>query len=120
MTQIRQGNFVAGRKDIENAVSLVLNSSLIRSYQGRAYFEEGERDIVHEPYRLAKRPHQIKNKDEEWDAEGVHICYRDVILAAINYNYRRAAKNFVLTLARSPTKGRLRIVDGRNALTIIV
>src|SRR6185436_14042028 len=60
---IRDGNLVAGREQIEIAVALDPTNSLIRSYVGKAYYEENtkERDkLASTQFGLAK---QLDPKD---------------------------------------------------------
>ncbi len=47
LATIREGNFAEGREEIEIAASLDPNNSFIRSYLGKAYYEE-KRDIARE------------------------------------------------------------------------
>lgn len=59
LAKIREGNLPEGREEIEVAAVLDTESSLIRSYLGKAYFEE-KRDGLAEPqFRMAKEfdPH---------------------------------------------------------------
>ncbi len=44
LAKIRKGDLNAGRQEIEIAASLDVNNALIRSYLGKAYYEE-KRDI---------------------------------------------------------------------------
>jgi Tfp pilus assembly protein PilF len=46
LTRIRDGHLVAGREEIENAVILDPNNSLVRSYMGKAYYEEKRDDLA--------------------------------------------------------------------------
>ena len=51
---IRNGNLVEGRREIEIAAGLDGNNALIRSYLGKAYFEEGRADLAEGQYETAK------------------------------------------------------------------
>lgn len=51
---IRNGDLVEGRREIEIAAGLDGNNALIRSYLGKAYFEEGRVDLAESQYDTAK------------------------------------------------------------------
>ena len=55
LAKIRDGNLEAGRRDLEIAASLDPNNALIRSYLGKAYFEEkrGPKDATQ--FEIAKK-----------------------------------------------------------------
>lgn len=54
LTKIRRGDVSDGRKDLEIAAILDPNNSLIRSYLGKAYYEERRSHLADEQFRLAK------------------------------------------------------------------
>lgn len=55
LTKISRGNLDAGRKDLEVAVALDSGNSLMRSYLGKAYFEERRSPLDEEQYAIAKQ-----------------------------------------------------------------
>ena len=54
LAKIRDGDLEEGRKDLEIAANLAPNNSLIRSYLGKAYYEEKRSDRAEEQFKLAK------------------------------------------------------------------
>jgi len=54
LARIREGELEEGRRDIEVAASLAANNSLVRSYLGKAYFEEKRTDLDGREYAIAK------------------------------------------------------------------
>jgi Tfp pilus assembly protein PilF len=54
LAKIRDGDLAEGRKDIEIAALLDPNNSLIRSYLGKAYYEENRNPLAEEQFTLAK------------------------------------------------------------------
>jgi tetratricopeptide (TPR) repeat protein len=54
LTKIRDGHFEAGRQDIERAVILDPGNSLLRSYMGKAYYEEKRDGLAASQFQLAK------------------------------------------------------------------
>jgi tetratricopeptide (TPR) repeat protein len=55
LTRIRDGALHEGRKEIETAVSLGSGSSIIRSYLGKAYYEERQDKLASDQYEEAER-----------------------------------------------------------------
>jgi tetratricopeptide (TPR) repeat protein len=55
LVQIRQGDLQAGRRKIEIAVSLDPDNALMRSYLGKAYFEEKRETLATDQFAMAKR-----------------------------------------------------------------
>ncbi|MCX7102946.1 MAG: FecR domain-containing protein [Methylobacter sp.] len=55
LAKIRNGNLAEGRQDIEIAAVLDPYNSIIRSYLGKAYYEEKRNLLVEEQFRLAKQ-----------------------------------------------------------------
>ena len=54
MAKIRDGKVEEGRREMEVAASLDPNNSMIRSYLGKAYFEEKRDDMTEREYKNAK------------------------------------------------------------------
>jgi opacity protein-like surface antigen len=54
LAKIRDGELEDGRREIEIAASLDSGSSLIRSYLGKAYYEEKREDLDGREYEIAK------------------------------------------------------------------
>ena len=54
LTTIREGNLKEGREQIEIGASLDPNNSLIRSYLGKAYYEENRDTEAGTQFDLAK------------------------------------------------------------------
>jgi Flp pilus assembly protein TadD len=54
LAKIRRGDLEGGRAEIEIAASLDPNTSLIRSYLGKAYFEEKRTNLDGPQYEIAK------------------------------------------------------------------
>ncbi|QTA88557.1 TonB-dependent receptor domain-containing protein [Desulfonema magnum] len=55
LAKIRQGDVKGGRREIEIAVSLDPNNALIRSYMGKAYYEEKRNRLAEDQLIIAKR-----------------------------------------------------------------
>ncbi|NIM96522.1 MAG: TonB-dependent receptor [candidate division Zixibacteria bacterium] len=54
LAKIRESDLHEGRRDLEIAASLDPNNSLVRSYLGKAYFEEKRTDLDGREYAVAK------------------------------------------------------------------
>jgi tetratricopeptide (TPR) repeat protein len=54
LAKIREGDLAEGRREIEIAASLDPNNSLVRSYLGKAYFEEKRTTLDEREYAIAK------------------------------------------------------------------
>jgi tetratricopeptide (TPR) repeat protein len=54
LAEIRDGNVRNGRREIETAVALDPGGALLRSYLGKAYFEERREDLAEPQYNIAK------------------------------------------------------------------
>ncbi len=52
--KIRDGDLDEGRREIEVAASLDPNNSIVRSYLGKAYYEEKRSDLAERDYATAK------------------------------------------------------------------
>jgi Flp pilus assembly protein TadD len=55
LAKIREGALTEGRKDLEAAVALSSNNALLRSYLGKAYFEEKRGPLDDEQFDIAKQ-----------------------------------------------------------------
>jgi tetratricopeptide (TPR) repeat protein len=60
LTKIRDGDLEEGRKEIEVAASLDPNNAIVRSYLGKAYYEEKRSEAAERDYATAK---QLDPKD---------------------------------------------------------
>ena len=54
LAKIREGDLAGGRREIKVALSLDPNNSLIRSYLGKAYYEEKRERKAEEQFAIAK------------------------------------------------------------------
>ncbi|MEJ2622425.1 MAG: FecR domain-containing protein, partial [Candidatus Thiodiazotropha sp.] len=54
LLKIRQGNLEEGREAIETAALLDPNNALLRSYMGKAYYEERRNDLASQQFAMAK------------------------------------------------------------------
>jgi tetratricopeptide (TPR) repeat protein len=54
LAKIRKGELTAGREDIETAVALDPGNSLMRSYMGKAYYDEKRDRLAGAQYEMAK------------------------------------------------------------------
>lgn len=54
LLEIRQGALESGRERIETSVLLNPNNALLRSYMGKAYYEEKRNDLAYQQFALAK------------------------------------------------------------------
>ena len=54
LAKIRNGDLAEGRQDLEIAAILDPNNSLIRSYLGKAYYEERRNPLAEDQFKLAK------------------------------------------------------------------
>ena len=55
LAKIREGHLEEGGREIEIAMSLDPNSSIIRSYLGKAYYEEKRDKLADRKYEMAKK-----------------------------------------------------------------
>jgi len=95
LARIREGDLEQGRESIEVAVALDSNRSILRSYLGKAYFEEKRIAIANEQYALAEEldpldptPHlyaAIKEQTENRPVEAL-----DELETSIELNDNRA------------------------------
>jgi Tfp pilus assembly protein PilF len=54
LLKIRQGDLESGRAEIETAALLDPNNALLRSYMGKAYYEEKRNDLAYQQFSMAK------------------------------------------------------------------
>ncbi|MES9848357.1 MAG: FecR domain-containing protein, partial [Candidatus Thiodiazotropha sp.] len=54
LLEIRQGTLESGREEIETAVLLYPSNALLRSYMGKAYYEEKRNDLASQQFAMAK------------------------------------------------------------------
>jgi len=54
LAKIRNGDLEQGREDLETAAILDPNNSIVRSYLGKAYYEERRSPLAEDQFRLAK------------------------------------------------------------------
>ncbi|RLT94471.1 FecR domain-containing protein [Ketobacter sp.] len=98
---LRQGDLEAGRKQLEFAVSLDPARSVLRSYLGRAYFEEKRDDEASVQWALAK---QLDPEDPTaYFYEGVRKLYSNDPIAAIEELEKSRQLNDERALYRSET-----------------
>lgn len=107
LAKISEGNLVEGRKDLEVAVALDSGNSLLRSYLGKAYFEEQRAPLDEEQFDIAKQldPHDptpflysaITKQAENRPVEALHDMQASI---ALNDN-------------RAPFRGRLLLDEDR-------
>ncbi len=117
LAMIREGDLEGGRGEIDAAVALDSNRSLLRSYLGKAYFEEDRNGLASEQFELAK---QLDPKDPTpWLYEGIQLQTEnrpgealESIQESIRLNGNRAVFRSRLALdqdeaARSASLGRV-------------
>jgi tetratricopeptide (TPR) repeat protein len=117
LARIREGDLEEGRREIEIAASLDPNNSLVRSYLGKAYFEEKRSELADREYATAK---ELDPKDPTpffYDAIQKHTSNRPVealqdLEKAIELNDNRAVYRSRLLLdsdlaARSASLARI-------------
>ncbi|MEE2731243.1 MAG: TonB-dependent receptor [Pseudomonadota bacterium] len=98
---LRQGDLEAGRKQLEFAVSLDPARSVLRSYLGRAYFEEKRDDEASVQWELAM---QLDPEDPTaYFYEGVRKLYSNDPIAAIEELEKSRQLNDERALYRSET-----------------
>jgi tetratricopeptide (TPR) repeat protein len=117
LAKFREGKIEEGRREMEVAASLDPNNSMIRSYLGKAYFEEKKRDLTEREYQNAK---ELDPKDPTpffYDALQKQLTNRPVealkdMETAIENNKNRAVYRSQLQMdadlaARSSALGRI-------------
>jgi tetratricopeptide (TPR) repeat protein len=117
LAEIRDGHLNEGSKEIEVAVSLDPNQSLLRSYLGKAYFEAKRENLVGREYELAKQADAKDPTPYLYDAIEKQTTNRPVdaledVQKAIELNDNRAVYRSRLLLdsdlaARSASLGRI-------------
>jgi hypothetical protein len=137
LAKIRQGKLQEGRGEIEIAVSLDPNNSLIRSYLGKAYYEEKRDKLARDQFATAKELDPFDPTPWFYDAIRKQTVNRPVealhdLQRSIELNDNRAVYRSRLLLdadlaARSATLGRtynelgfqqLALVEGWKSLNI--
>jgi len=78
LATIRDGELQEGRREIEIAVSLAAENALIRSYLGKAYFEEKQDKLAGDQYNEAKRADSQDPTPYFYDAIRKQIINRPV------------------------------------------
>jgi len=71
LAKIRRGNLADGRRDIEIAASLDPNNSIVRSYLGKAYFEEKRAPLDAAQYAFAKE--LDRNDPTPWFYDAIRL-----------------------------------------------
>ncbi|TFH32654.1 MAG: tetratricopeptide repeat protein, partial [Deltaproteobacteria bacterium] len=117
LAKIRDGNLEEGRREIEIAMSLDPGSSIIRSYLGKAYYEEKRDKLAAGQYDMAKNLDPLDPTPYFYDAIGKQTTNRPVAALedmekAIERNDNRAVYRSRLLLdddlaARSASIGRI-------------
>ncbi len=98
LARIRSGDLAAGRREIEIATALDVGSSLLRSYLGKAYFEEDRSRLAGTELRIAKEldprdptPYlydAVRKEAENRPVEAMHDLQRSVELNDSRAVYR--------------------------------
>jgi tetratricopeptide (TPR) repeat protein len=117
LAKIRDNELVEGRGDIEEAASLDPNNSLMRSYLGKAYYEEKRNDKASEQFDIAKKKDPRDPTPYLYDAIEKQTTNRPVealrdLQTAIDLNDNRAPFRSMLRLeedhaSRSAAIGRI-------------
>jgi tetratricopeptide (TPR) repeat protein len=117
LARIRDGKLADGTKDIEVAVSLDPGQSILRSYLGKAYYEQKRQSLVGREYDLAKQKDPKDPTPYLYDAIDRQTTNRpvealDSLEKAIELNDNRAVYRSRLLLdsdlaARSAALGRI-------------
>jgi tetratricopeptide (TPR) repeat protein len=129
LAKVREGDLPEGRREIEIAASLDSNNSLVRSYLGKAYFEEKRAELTDREYATAK---ELDPKDPTpffYDAIQKQTTNRPVealqdLEKAIELNENRAVYRSRLLLesdlaARSASLGRIYSDLGFQQLALV-
>ena len=117
LAKIRKGDLEGGSKEIEIAASLSPNNSIVRSYLGKAYYEEKREKQASEEYRIAKELDPMDPTPYFYDAILKQTTNRPVealheLQKAIELNDNRAVYRSKLLLdadlaARSASLGQI-------------
>ncbi len=129
LAKIREGDLHEGRQEIEIAAGLDANNSLVRSYLGKAYYEEKRTALTNREYATAK---ELDPKDPTpffYDAIQKQTTNRPVealhdLQKAIELNDNRAVYRSKLLLdsdlaARSASLGRIYTDLGFQQLALV-
>ena len=136
LAKIRKGDLDAGRQEIEIAASLDMNNSLIRSYLGKAYYEEKRESLSAKQFAAAKQLDPMDPTPWFYDAILKQSVNRPVealqdIQKSIELNENRAVYRSQLLLdqdlaARSASQGQIynnlgfqqiALVEGRKSVS---
>jgi tetratricopeptide (TPR) repeat protein len=104
---IRSGHLEEGRKEIEISAGLDPNDSLIRSYLGKAYFEEKRGPLDAEQFAIAKE--LDPNDPTPWLYDGIRLQTENQPVAAL-HNLQRS---FELNDNRAVYRSRLELDSDR-------
>ena len=117
LAMIRDGKLEEGRRELEIAISLDPDNGLIRSYLGKAYFEEKRDKLAKDQYEMAKTLDPLDPTPHFYDAIRKQTVNRPVealhdLQKAIELNDNRAVYRSRLLLdqdlaARSASLGRI-------------
>ncbi len=88
---IHQGKFTAGREELEAATLLNPNESLLRSYMGKAYFEEYRNELAYKQLHMAKS--LDLNDPTPWFYESVVLHHDNRPVEALKSMETSIAKN---------------------------
>src|SRR5437764_2319589 len=129
LARIREGDLAEGRREIEVTASLDPNNSIVRSYLGKAYYEEKRSELADRDYATAK---ELDPKDPTpffYDAIQKQTTNRPVealqdLQKAIELNDNRAVYRSQLQLdsdlaARSASLGRIYSDLGFQQLALV-
>jgi tetratricopeptide (TPR) repeat protein len=87
LAQIRDGDLEQGRENLEVAVGLNANDALLRSYLGKAYFEEKREPLDAEQFAIAKE--LDPNDPTPWLYDGIRLQTENQPVAAL-HNLQRS------------------------------
>lgn len=117
LAKIRLGDLSAGRRDLEIAAVLDPNNAMIRSYLGKAYYEEKRSPLAQDQFELAKQRDPKDPTAYFYDAIHKQSVNRPVealheVQRAVDLNGNRAVYRSSLALdkdlaARSAAQGRI-------------
>ena len=82
---IRNNELKKGRREIEIAVSLDPNNSILRSYLGKSYYEEKRDNLAIEQYKLAKKYDRLDPTPYFYESV-LHLFNNDPVDALSNIN----------------------------------
>ncbi len=108
LVKIRRGDLTAGREEIETASLLDPNNALLRSYMGKAYYEEKRGKLASEQFAMAKQ--LDPNDPTAW-------FYNSILLQTSNQPVK-ALKEIDAAVSRNDNRGVYRssqLLDEDNA-----